>query len=310
MIKLNIKIILILLLLTIRINVSNANVIGNRDTLPPNSIDSIQQILRFQKPIKYIVVTDKKTGKEVIFEEGDKIVYYRKDRDEKYRKTIETITDNGFVVKNQYVELINIAKIKMSSNGSNADLIDVEKEATIRIITKRPEKKIITKIQTEKPLKKQSKYIVVKDNETGKEITLEEGDKIVYYRKDRDKKYRKTIETITDNGFIVQSQDVKLVNLSKIKKQNIFKDFLSDALPFLVMLTGLFVILSAGIELGVLIGTAILGLVFAQLIGFWIGGLIVLAIGILMLISSRRKVSDFFDFAKGATARIFKRKPK
>ena len=308
--KLNIKIILILLIFIGEANVSHANIIGNRDTLPPVLVDSIEGIPNFQKPIKYIVVKDKKTGKEIVFKEGDKIVYYRKDRDEKYNKRIEAITDNGFIVKNQYVQLINIAKIKVvgSSLNNETNFIDIEKEATIQVFTQKPAKKIITRVEIEAPIKKQGKYIIVKDSETGKEIVLEEGDRIIYYRKDRDEKYRKTIETITDNEFIVKNQNVKLTNLSKIKKQNVVKSFLSKVLPFIVLLLGCSVVLVAGVELGVLLGTFIIGLVLTQLIGFLIGGLLILTIGILMLRSSRRKISGFFDLGKTATIRIFNKK--
>lgn len=38
--------------------------------------------------------------------------------------------------------------------------------------------------------------------------------------------YRRTTKTITDNGFIVKNQNVKLVNIDQIKEQNGYKTLL------------------------------------------------------------------------------------
>jgi len=152
------------------------------------------------------------------------------------------------------------------------------------------------------------KYILVKDNETEKEIIFEEGDQIIYYRKDRNKKYRKTIETITDNGFIVKNQNVKLSNIAKIKQPNILQGALTKVLPILLIVLSTYLIVFFSIQLASLLGSIFISLFLFQIISFIVGGLILLTIAGLMIRSSSRKKSNFFDLEKGATARIFNKK--
>ena len=157
---------------------------------------------------------------------------------------------------------------------------------------------------------KSVKCILIKDGETGKEIILKEGSRISYYRKDRNKLYNKRIRTITDDGFTVKSQNVKLTNIAKIKHNSIYKNMTSKILAATLLFLGIYLLIFSSIQLAGILGTFIVGLVLSQMIGFFIGGAIIVAIGVLMMIAALRKKATFFDFAKGATAQIFDKKSR
>lgn len=84
---------------------ANAFTLVSLDTLPPE----LQYIPR------QIIFTDSTTGYSEVFKTGDQIIYYRNDRNKKYRKKIVDITESGFIANNQNVKLHKLSKVRHKS---------------------------------------------------------------------------------------------------------------------------------------------------------------------------------------------------
>lgn len=140
--------------------------------------------------------------------------------------------------------------------------------------------------------------IILTDSTTSYSEVFKTGDKIIYYRKDRNKKYRKKIVEITESGFIANNQNVKLHKLAKVRHKSVRLKVMPRVISVGVLGLGVGLLAVSLLAFFAVLGTVLATFALSHYIALIIAGLVLTGIGVFTMMRAFKKYTTYFDLEK------------